>query len=62
MISLTTKTGHKITVDKGTVRLEGNCITLYETGKNLEHSLVYAFCLQPGDTVTREGDNYLVQF
>lgn len=62
MISLTTKTGHKITAERGVVKLEGNCIALYETGKNLEQKLLYAFCLQPGDTVTREGDNYLVQF
>lgn len=62
MISLTTKTGHKIEVKKGSVKLEGNCVALYEVKSQYELSLVYAFCLQPGDTVTREGDNYLVQF
>lgn len=66
MASLKIKTGTKREVKNGFVSIEGQCVGLYEiTGKaGMEKSrLVFAQCLQPGDTVTKgEGDDYIVEF
>lgn len=62
MVSLRIKGGTKKEVTKGSVEIEGSCIVLYEAGKNLEKRVAFAYCLLPGEYVTREGDDYIVEF
>jgi hypothetical protein len=63
MASLTIKTGTKHEVKKGLVELEGPCVVLREIGKNLEERMVFAYHLNPGETVRREdGDDYIVEY
>ena len=63
MASLKTKTGHKTEVDKGYVEIEGQCVMLRREISKNNSVLEFAYCLMPGDTVTRvdEGD-YIVEF
>lgn len=62
MASLRIRAGTKHEVKKGIVEIEGSCIVLREIGKNLEKHIVLAYCLQPGETVTKgEGDDYVVE-
>lgn len=63
MASLTVKQGSKHEVAKGMVELEGPCVVLREIGKNLEERMVFAYHLNPGETVTRvKGDDYIVEY
>ena len=63
MASLKIRTGTAKKVAKGVVELSGQAVALYEIGKNLEKRLVFGYCLQPGETVTKgEGDDYSVEF
>jgi hypothetical protein len=62
MTSLKIKTGAKHEVKSGVVELEGNCVVLREVTAKTER-MVFAYCLQPGETVTKgEGDDYIVEF
>jgi hypothetical protein len=62
MASLKIKTGAKHEVKNGLVELEGACVVLREVTTKSER-MVFAYCLQPGETVTKgEGDDYVVEF
>jgi hypothetical protein len=63
MASLKIRMGTKKEVAKGLVELEGSCIVLREINpKTGVETMVLAYCLQPGEIVTRiEGDNYSVE-
>ena len=64
MASLTIKTGSPVEVKKGLVELEGPCVVLRELNtKTGAESMVFAYHLQPGETVRRvEGDEYIVEY
>ena len=63
MASLKIKSGSPVEVKKGLVELTGQCVALYEIGKNNEERMVLAYCLSPGETVKRvKEDDYIVEF
>ena len=62
MASLKIKTGHKREVAKGYVDVEGQCVMLRVTLAKNESRLVFAYCLLPGETITGDGDDYVVEF
>jgi hypothetical protein len=65
MASLKIKEGSPVKVDNGVVELMGSCVALYENGKDGEEmeSLVVAYCLLPGEKVTRvKRGEYIVEF
>lgn len=63
MASLKIKTGHRTEVDTGYVEIEGQCVMLRQGFSKDNSVLEFAYCLMPGETVTRvdEGD-YIVEF
>jgi hypothetical protein len=65
MASLKVRAGTKREVKNGFVEIKGQCVALYEiTGKaGMEKSrLIYGACLQPGETVTSDKEDYVVEF
>ena len=62
MASLKIKTGHKREVEKGYVEINGQCVQLMEIVAKNDYKLVFAYCLMPGETVTGEGEDYVVEF
>ena len=62
MASLKVKTGSKREVKKGYVEINGQCIQLMDNPTKDVHTLVFAYCLQPGETVTSDGEDYIVEF
>lgn len=62
MASLKVKTGSRREVEKGFIEIEGSCVLLVEEIKGKRGRIVFAYCLQPGETVTSEGDDYIVEF
>jgi hypothetical protein len=64
MASLKIKTGTKRELKGGCVAIEGSCVLLYEPskGKGKPDRVVFAYCLQPGETVTSDGEDYIVEF
>ena len=63
MPSLKIKNGAKKSVSKGRVSIEGPWVLLFETNhKSGAETLVFGYCGQPGETITREGDDYSVDF
>ena len=62
MASLKVKTGSRREVGKGFVEIEGSCILLIEEVKGKRGRIVFAYCLQPGETVTSDGEDYVVEF
>ena len=62
MASLKIKTGTLREVKNGWVEIEGSCVLLVKEVKGKRGRIVFAYCLQPGETVTSEGDDYIVEF
>jgi hypothetical protein len=65
MASLKIKNGTRHEVKKGFVHIEGNCVMLLESipMKNSRDSrIVFVYCLTPGETVTCDGEDYVVEF
>lgn len=62
MASLKVKTGTRREVAKGFVAIEGSCVLLIEDVKGKRERIVFAYCLQPGETVTSDGEDYIVEF
>ena len=62
MASLKIKNGGKRSVVKGYVDIEGSCVVLREIIEKNGSRVAFAYCLLPGETITSEGDDYIVEF
>jgi hypothetical protein len=62
MASLKVKTGSKREAKNGFVAIQGSCVLLVENVKGKHERIVFAYCLQPGETLTSDGEDYVVEF
>jgi hypothetical protein len=62
MVSLKIKGGTRKEVKNGFIEVEGSCVLLIEEVKGKRGKVIFGYCLQPGETITSEGDDYVVEF
>jgi hypothetical protein len=65
MTSLKIKSGTRHEVKNGYVHIEGSCVILLESipmKNSRDCRIVFAYCLQPGETLTSDGEAYVVEF